>query len=96
VVIASCAVADTDEIIVMTASGIVIRTAVGEIRIIGRGTKGVRIMRLDQNDRVVGVAVVPPDIDTGDSGEPGTDDSGEPKTGEPGTEDSGHPEQTGS
>jgi len=50
----------------MTASGIVIRTPVSEIRVIGRGTKGVRIMRLSENDRVVGIAVVPADVDEGD------------------------------
>ena len=68
----------------MTASGIVMRTAVSEIRIIGRGTKGVRIMRLDEHDRVVGIAVVPPDIDNGDSGEPETGEPGEAERGQPG------------
>ena len=54
----SRAVSDTDEIVVMTAAGIVMRTRVSEIRIIGRGTKGVRVVRLDENDKVVGVAIV--------------------------------------
>ena len=63
VVIESRAVAETDEIFVMTASGVVIRTPVSEIRIIGRGTKGVKIMRLDENDKIVGVATVPADMD---------------------------------
>jgi DNA gyrase subunit A len=58
VVIESRAVLDSDEIIAMTASGVVIRTPVSEFRIIGRGTKGVRVMRLDENDRVVGIAFV--------------------------------------
>jgi len=49
----------------MTASGVVIRIRVSEIRIIGRGTKGVRIMRLDKGDRVIGVALVPADVDNG-------------------------------
>ena len=64
VVIESRAVFDTDEIIVMTASGIVIRMPVSEIRLIGRGTKGVKTIRLDDKDRVVGVAIVQPEIDT--------------------------------
>jgi DNA gyrase subunit A len=42
------------------------RTRVSEVRIIGRGTKGVRIMRLDEGDRVVGVAFVPAEMDTGE------------------------------
>jgi DNA gyrase subunit A len=53
----------------MTASGVVIRIRVDEIRIIGRGTKGVRIIRLDKGDRVVGVALVPADEING-GGEP--------------------------
>ena len=64
VIIESRAVSDSDEIIVMTAEGIVMRTPVSEIRIIGRGTKGVRTIRLDEKDRVVGVAVVQPDMET--------------------------------
>ncbi|MCE5299144.1 MAG: DNA gyrase subunit A [Methanoregulaceae archaeon] len=77
VVIASCAVLESDEILVMTASGIVIRTPVSEIRVIGRGTKGVRIMRLSENDRVVGIAVVPADVDEGQTNgmEPATPDA---------------------
>jgi len=63
VVIESRAVLDTDEIIVMTTSGVVIRMPVSEIRIIGRGTKGVRTIRLDDKDRVVGVAIVQPEIE---------------------------------
>ena len=63
VVIESRAVLDTDEIIVMTASGVVIRMPVCEIRMIGRGTKGVRTIRLDEKDRVVGVAIFQPEVD---------------------------------
>jgi DNA gyrase subunit A len=77
VVIASCAVSETDEILVMTGSGVVIRTPVSEIRIIGRGTKGVRIMRLDTNDKVVGIAVVPVEPDPVPDQEP----ENSPKTG---------------
>lgn len=63
VVIESRAVLDTDEIIVMTASGVVIRMLVCEIRMIGRGTKGVRTIHLDEKDRVVGVAIFQPEVD---------------------------------
>jgi DNA gyrase subunit A len=61
----------------MTASGVVIRTPVNEIRVIGRGTKGVKIMRLDENDRVIGIAVVPTEIENGP-----TETKGEQKEGE--------------
>jgi DNA gyrase subunit A len=67
VVIESRAVSAGDQIVVMTASGVVIRIRVDEIRIIGRGTKGVRIMRLDKGDRVIGVALVPAEMDNGEA-----------------------------
>jgi len=57
-VVASRSVSDTDEIIVMTASGIVIRTCVNEITIQKRSTRGVRVIRLDEGDRVTGFAIV--------------------------------------
>jgi DNA gyrase subunit A len=78
VVIESRAVLDTDEIIVMTTSGVVIRMPVSEIRIIGRGTKGVRTIRLDEKDRVVGVAIVQPEV----AGENGTDVAADPSSPE--------------
>jgi DNA gyrase subunit A len=68
VVIESRAVLDTDEIIVMTASGVVIRMPVCEIRMIGRGTKGVRTIRLDEKDRVVGVAIFQPEVESEEIG----------------------------
>jgi len=63
-VVGSMAVSDDDEIIVMSASGIVIRTKVSEISIQKRGTRGVRVMKLDDGDRVIGFTIL-------DSEEPG-------------------------
>jgi len=57
-VVAAKAVGKGDEIIMMSASGIVIRTTVDEISIQKRSTRGVRIMKMDEGDRVVGVAVL--------------------------------------
>jgi len=65
VIIESRAVSDTDEILVMTAEGVVIRTRVSEVRITGRNSKGVRIMRLDEKDKLIGVAIVQPELDDG-------------------------------
>jgi DNA gyrase subunit A len=62
-VVETKAVVSGDEIIVMSASGIVIRTKVEEISIQKRSTRGVRIMKLDQGDRVVGVAVLQPEME---------------------------------
>jgi len=62
-VVTTKAVSDNDEIIVMSASGIVMRTKVSEISIQKRSTRGVRIMKMDAGDRVVGVAVLVPELD---------------------------------
>ena len=51
-------VEDTDDLMITTAAGITIRTAVSEMRIMGRATQGVRIIRLDESDRIADVAVV--------------------------------------
>jgi len=67
----------------MTASGVVMRTRVDEVRIIGRGTKGVRIMRLDEGDRVIGVAFVPAEMENGE-GLPAEETNGQdPKVSKP-------------
>ncbi len=50
-----------EEIMVTTLEGIVIRTRVSEISLVGRNTKGVRIMRLNKKDRVVAVAKILPE-----------------------------------
>ncbi len=51
-VIKSQCVKDDDTIIVTTTKGIVIRTSVKNIRIMGRATQGVRIIKLQQGDNV--------------------------------------------
>jgi DNA gyrase subunit A len=45
-----------DEILVATEGGMLIRTNVSEISRFGRGAQGVRVIRLDEGDRVVSVA----------------------------------------
>ncbi len=49
-------VTEEDEILVVTEQGMMIRMHAGEIRRIGRATLGVRVIRLDEGDRVVSVA----------------------------------------
>ena len=50
------AVAETDEIMITTQSGIIIRILVKYIRTQGRNTQGVRIMKVQANDKVVATA----------------------------------------
>jgi DNA gyrase subunit A len=56
-----------EEIIMATNRGIIIRQAINAISIQSRSATGVRVQRLDEDDAITGVAIVPPD--TGDNGE---------------------------
>jgi len=49
-------VRDGDEIMVMTAEGKILRTKVDDVREIGRNAQGVRLIDMEEADRVVGVA----------------------------------------
>jgi DNA gyrase subunit A len=49
-------VSDTDEIMLITEKGILIRTRVSEIRETGRNAQGVRLIRLDEGDKLVAMA----------------------------------------
>ncbi|MEK6635154.1 MAG: DNA gyrase subunit A [Planctomycetota bacterium] len=52
---------DTDELIMITAKGMIIRTPVNTIRAIGRNTQGVTLVSVDEGDKVVSVARVVPE-----------------------------------
>jgi DNA gyrase subunit A len=49
-------VKDNDQMMIITKNGIVIRCPVSGINVIGRNTQGVRLINLEDNDRVVDVA----------------------------------------
>ncbi|MCH7872627.1 MAG: DNA gyrase subunit A, partial [Planctomycetes bacterium] len=58
-VVALRAVTDDDQLMLITAAGTLLRTAISELRGIGRATQGVRLIRIyGENDRVVAVAKV--------------------------------------
>src|SRR5205807_10357891 len=57
-VVAVLSVRDGDDIMLITAQGMVNRTHVDEVRIVGRNTQGVRLMNLEEGDRIASVAKV--------------------------------------
>ncbi len=75
-VINTLQVEDKDEILVMTEKGQTVRVPVSEIRLVGRATKGVRIMRTNSDDKITGVVkVIEVEADpqkNGDSAESGS------------------------
>ncbi len=52
-VVAIKEVTDDDELMLVTRNGVINRQRAGEIRVIGRNTQGVRLINLDEGDRLV-------------------------------------------
>ncbi len=74
----------SEDLMIMTTRGITIRLSVGDIRVIGRNTQGVRLIRLDDGDTIADITVVPGETDDNnnelsvdeETGEVLTDESG--------------------
>lgn len=71
-VVSAVLVNDTDEIMLITDAGTLVRTRVNEISVVGRNTQGVTVIRLDKGEKVVGVDRIE---GLGDDDELGDDDS---------------------
>jgi len=59
-------VSKEDEIMLIASGGVLIRTRVAEVRVQGRSTQGVRLINLDDGERLVGMETI---VDTGDEEE---------------------------
>jgi DNA gyrase subunit A len=57
-VVGVAAVRDDDDIMLITTHGMVNRTHVREIRVVGRNTQGVRVMNLNDGDKIASLAKV--------------------------------------
>ena len=60
-VVGIAAIRDGDEIMFITMQGMVTRSRVDDIRIVGRNTQGVRVMNLNEGDRVASLAKIAPE-----------------------------------
>ena len=52
------AVSDSDDLMITTINGIMIRMDMAELRVMGRATQGVKLIRLDEGDEIADIAVV--------------------------------------
>ena len=81
-------VTDADDLMIINKSGIVIRIAVSELRVMGRATQGVRLITLKGNDEIASVARIDhedeeeTDVVTPNEGETPTDKGTEENTTE--------------
>lgn len=56
-------VVDNDELVIISSHGMVIRQSVKDIRVMGRNTQGVRVIRLNEGDQIADIAKVVPEED---------------------------------
>ncbi|MGB3615641.1 MAG: DNA gyrase subunit A [Elainellaceae cyanobacterium] len=68
---------DVDELIIATNRGIVIRQAVNAISCQSRSATGVQVQRLDDDDAIAGIAIVPPLEDEEDNPSDSADEIGD-------------------
>jgi DNA gyrase subunit A len=61
--VAATQVAVTEELMLMSSNGTLVRTRAGDISILGRNTQGVRLIRLDEGERLIGVEPVEPEVE---------------------------------
>jgi len=94
-VISIKSVQSAEQLLISTIGGMMIRIPVNGISIIGRATKGVRLMRLNEGDKVTSVAVVASedsDDEDGSEGEMADTDDMEEEGMDGGVKDAGLPE----
>lgn len=60
---------EDDELMIVTSRGIIIRQAVNAISPQSRTATGVRVQRLDEDDAIAAVALVPPNVNDGEESE---------------------------
>jgi DNA gyrase subunit A len=63
-------VTNEDQIMLVSSGGKVVRIRVNEIRVIGRNTQGVRLIDLEEGERVAAVARLAEREDDSESSEP--------------------------
>jgi DNA gyrase subunit A len=76
-----------EELVLISAHGQVVRTELGSINRYSSGARGVIVMRLNEGDRVVGIAAFRPGLAEGRA----SDDNGNPGAGGAGDRDDGTP-----
>ncbi|MFN0149553.1 MAG: DNA gyrase subunit A [bacterium] len=69
-------VVDSDELMIISKSGVLIRLPIANVSMVGRNTQGVKLIKLDEGDQVVGVARVVKEDDAEVEGGAGEADAG--------------------
>ncbi|HNR23444.1 MAG TPA: DNA gyrase C-terminal beta-propeller domain-containing protein, partial [Steroidobacteraceae bacterium] len=62
---------ESQELMLISSNGTLVRTPVADVSVVGRNTQGVRLIRLDEGERLVGVERIE-SLD--DDGQPAAED----------------------
>jgi DNA gyrase subunit A len=73
-------VTDNDDLMIINKSGIVIRIGVGDLRVMGRATQGVRLITLKGDDSIASIAKVEHEEEEDEVAEEGTAEEGATET----------------
>jgi DNA gyrase subunit A len=79
-VVALRSVSDSDQLMLITANGIMLKTEVAQLREIGRATQGVKLIKVDEGDKVVSVAKIAREVGEEEAAPPADAKSPEPPT----------------
>jgi DNA gyrase subunit A len=79
-------VTDEEDLIIINKSGVMIRMAVADLRVMGRATQGVRLINIKGSDRIASVTNVPANVEDELIDENNTEASGEGSVETPPTE----------
>lgn len=87
-IIGACIVEEDDEVMLISCNGVLVRTSVNEVSILGRNTQGVRLIRLDDKDTLVGMtriveehaAIEGEEVEGDEATESVTEDASTPET----------------
>ncbi|HEY9008770.1 MAG TPA: DNA gyrase subunit A [Ohtaekwangia sp.] len=71
-------VVDEDELMIINRSGITIRIKVSELRVMGRATQGVRLIKLNDDDRISSVEKIQQIVEVKNEGSDGLDSTTRP------------------
>jgi DNA gyrase subunit A len=69
--VAATQVSTSDELMLMSSSGTLVRVRASEISVMGRNTQGVRLIRLDDGERLIGVEAVTAEDEVGEIADAG-------------------------
>jgi DNA gyrase subunit A len=68
-VVGTKAVTDEDDLVLMTQNGIILRTSASDLRAIGRATQGVKLINLQEGDKLISIERVVKEDATGEANE---------------------------